>query len=80
MCQASYQKTLSSRVFPGVQGGPLMHIIAAKAVAFKEALTDEFKDYQSQIVKNAQALAKELIAGDIASFPGGRTTIFFLWI
>lgn len=80
MCQASYQKTLSSRVFPGVQGGPLMHIIAAKAVAFKEALTDEFKDYQSQIVKNAQALAKELIGRGYRLVSGGRTTIFFLWI
>ncbi len=71
MCQAPYQKTLSSRVFPGVQGGPLMHIIAAKAVAFKEALTEEFKDYQSQIVKNAQALAKELIGRGYRLVSGG---------
>jgi len=61
MCQSPYEKTLSSRVFPGIQGGPLMHAIAAKAVAFKEALTEEFKIYQRQIVKNAQAMAEELI-------------------
>jgi len=61
MCQATYQKTLSSRVFPGIQGGPLMHTIAAKAVAFKEALSEEFRAYQQQIVKNAQAMAEELI-------------------
>jgi glycine hydroxymethyltransferase len=61
MCQAPYEKTLSSRVFPGIQGGPLMHTIAAKAVAFKEALSEEFKVYQQQIIKNAQAMAGELI-------------------
>ncbi len=61
MCRAPYEKTLSSRVFPGIQGGPLMHTIAAKAVAFKEALTEDFKVYQRQIVKNAQAMAAELI-------------------
>jgi glycine hydroxymethyltransferase len=60
MCKEAYAKTLNSRVFPGMQGGPLMHIIAAKAVAFKEALLPEFKQYQSQILKNAQAIADEL--------------------
>jgi glycine hydroxymethyltransferase len=60
MCKEAYAKTLNSRVFPGMQGGPLMHIIAAKAVAFKEALLPEFKHYQSQILKNAQAMADEL--------------------
>ena len=60
MCKEAYAKTLNSRVFPGMQGGPLMHIIAAKAVAFKEALLPEFKQYQSQILKNAQAMADEL--------------------
>ena len=60
MCKEAYAKTLDSRVFPGMQGGPLMHIIAAKAVAFKEALLPEFKQYQSQILKNAQAMADEL--------------------
>ncbi len=60
MCKEAYAKTLNSRVFPGSQGGPLMHVIAAKAVAFKEALLPEFKQYQQQILKNAQALADEL--------------------
>lgn len=54
-------KKVNSSVFPGVQGGPLMHVIAAKAVAFKEALTDEFKEYSKHVVKNAKALAQELI-------------------
>ena len=60
MSKQDYAKTLNSRVFPGSQGGPLMHIIAAKAAAFKEALTPEFKEYQRQIIKNAQAMADEL--------------------
>jgi glycine hydroxymethyltransferase len=60
MCKQDYAKTLNSRVFPGSQGGPLMHIIAAKAVAFKEALAPEFKEYQKRIIKNAQAMADEL--------------------
>ncbi|HDQ04464.1 MAG TPA: serine hydroxymethyltransferase [Deltaproteobacteria bacterium] len=60
MCKQDYAKTLNSRVFPGSQGGPLMHIIAAKAVAFQEALAPEFKEYQKQIIKNAQAMADEL--------------------
>ena len=57
LCQAKWAKELDKLVFPGVQGGPLMHVIAAKAVSFKEALGPEFKSYQAQIVKNAQALA-----------------------
>lgn len=61
MCQTPYEKTLGSRVFPGIQGGPLMHTIAAKAVAFKEALSEDFQVYQRQIVMNAQAMAEELI-------------------
>jgi glycine hydroxymethyltransferase len=60
MCKEDYAKTLNSRVFPGMQGGPLMHVIAAKAVAFQEALLPEFKEYQKQIIKNAQAMADEL--------------------
>ncbi len=62
LCKAEHAKIVDSRVFPGMQGGPLMHVIAAKAVALKEALTPEFKIYQKQIVKNAQALAQSLIA------------------
>ena len=60
MCKEDYAKTINSRVFPGMQGGPLMHVIAAKAVAFKEALMPEFKVYQNQIIKNAQAMADEM--------------------
>jgi glycine hydroxymethyltransferase len=60
MCKEAYAKTLNSRVFPGMQGGPLMHIIAAKAVAFQEALLPDFKIYQQQILANACALAEEL--------------------
>jgi glycine hydroxymethyltransferase len=62
LCKAAHAKTVDSRVFPGMQGGPLMHVIAAKAVALKEALSPDFKIYQQQIVKNARALAQALIA------------------
>ena len=65
------QKKLQSIVFPGIQGGPLMHVIAAKAVAFKEALEPEFKDYQAQVVKNAQAMAKTIIARGYKIVSGG---------
>ncbi len=60
LAREKYSRSLNSQVFPGIQGGPLMHVIAAKAVAFKEALRDEFKIYQQQIVSNAKALAKTL--------------------
>ncbi len=60
LCQEAWAKELDKAVFPGVQGGPLMHVIAAKAVAFKEALSEEFKAYQRQIVANAAALAATL--------------------
>jgi glycine hydroxymethyltransferase len=60
MCQARWAKELDKLLFPGVQGGPLMHVIAAKAVAFKEALAPEFKAYQAQILANAKALAAAL--------------------
>src|SRR5688572_1591252 len=62
LCKAEHAKTVDSRVFPGMQGGPLMHVIAAKAVALKEALSPEFKIYQQQIVKNARALAQALMS------------------
>ncbi|WP_046657815.1 serine hydroxymethyltransferase [Lysobacter capsici] len=65
------QKKLQSIVFPGIQGGPLMHVIAAKAVAFKEALEPEFKEYQAQVVKNAQAMAKTIIARGYKIVSGG---------
>jgi glycine hydroxymethyltransferase len=60
MCQAKWAKELDKVVFPGVQGGPLVHVIAAKAVSFQEALQPSFKQYQQQILKNAQALAQSL--------------------
>lgn len=61
LCKEKYAKALDKSLFPGIQGGPLMHIIAGKAVAFKEALTDDFKEYQKQIIKNAKVLAEELM-------------------
>ncbi len=64
-------KAIDKAIFPGIQGGPLMHIIAAKAVAFKEALADEFKEYQKQIVKNAKALAKGLSDRGFVLVSGG---------
>src|SRR6056297_3679166 len=60
LCKEKYAKKIDKSIFPGIQGGPLMHIIAAKAVSFKEALTDEFNEYQHQIIKNAEKLATEL--------------------
>ena len=71
LCKEQYAKAIDKAIFPGTQGGPLMHIIAAKAVAFGEALTDEFKQYQTQIVKNAQVLASELTAKGINLVSGG---------
>jgi len=60
LCKAEHAKEIDRRLFPGVQGGPLVHIIAAKAVAFKEALSPGFKDYQKQVIANAQAMAAQL--------------------
>jgi glycine hydroxymethyltransferase len=68
---AEIAKKINSAVFPGLQGGPLMHVIAAKAVAFKEALDPSFKDYAAQVVKNAQAMADELMKGGIDIVSGG---------
>ncbi len=65
------EKKLQSIVFPGIQGGPLMHVIAAKAVAFKEALSPEFKSYQQQVVKNAQAMAQTLVERGYRIVSGG---------
>lgn len=61
LCKEEYAKAIDKAVFPGNQGGPLMHIIAAKAVCFKEALSEDFKKYQQRVVDNAQALANGLI-------------------
>ncbi len=71
LCPNKYAKAVDKAVFPGSQGGPLMHIVAAKAVAFGEALTDEFKDYQRQIVKNAAALASALLDNGFRLVSGG---------
>jgi len=71
-------KKLQSIVFPGLQGGPLMHVIAAKAVAFKEALEPSFKDYQRQVVKNAKAMAKTLIDRGYKIVSGGTEDHLFL--
>ena len=71
LCRSAYAKTIDSKVFPGLQGGPLMHVIAAKAVALKEALDPAFKIYQQQIVKNAQALAKSLSSRGYRLTSGG---------
>lgn len=71
MCKEEWGKAIDKAIFPGVQGGPLMHIIAAKAVAFKEALTPEFKEYQKQIVKNAKAMAEEFSSLGVKMVSGG---------
>ena len=71
LCKEELGKQIDKAVFPGTQGGPLMHIIAAKAVAFGEALTDEFKAYQEQIVKNAKVLCDALIAEGVDIVSGG---------
>ena len=71
LCQEEFAKKLNSNIFPGIQGGPLMHVIAAKAVALKEALAPEFKDYAAQVVKNAQALAAELVSRGYNLVSGG---------
>ncbi|MBK5927493.1 serine hydroxymethyltransferase [Rhodobaculum claviforme] len=71
-------KKFNSAIFPGLQGGPLMHVIAAKAVAFGEALRPEFKDYQGQVIRNAQTLAARLVAGGLAIVTGGTDTHLML--
>ena len=71
-------KKVNSAIFPGIQGGPLMHVIAAKAVAFGEALRPEFKAYAAQVVKNAQALADELMKGGLDIVTGGTDTHLML--
>lgn len=71
LCKEEHIKAINSAIFPGLQGGPLMHVIAGKAVAFKEALSPEFKTYQEQVVKNAKALADTLIARGLRIVSGG---------
>ncbi|MCB0210787.1 MAG: serine hydroxymethyltransferase, partial [Anaerolineae bacterium] len=71
LCKAQHAKAIDRAVFPGIQGGPLMHNVAAKAVAFHEALQPEFKTYQQAILDNAQMLVKTLIEGDLRIVSGG---------
>jgi glycine hydroxymethyltransferase len=78
MCRAAHAAALDKTVMPGVQGGPLMHIIAAKAVAFREALTPEFRSYQQQIVRNAAALAAALQGHGYRLVSGGTDTHLLL--
>ena len=71
LCKAEFAKAVDKAVFPGIQGGPLMHVIAAKAVSFKEALSPAFKEYQKQVVKNAAALAEGLMKRGMQIVSGG---------
>lgn len=78
MCKEKYAADLDRTVMPGIQGGPLMHVIAGKAVAFKEALTDEFRDYQKRILENARTMAETLKAAGYHIVSGGTDTHLFL--
>jgi glycine hydroxymethyltransferase len=78
MCRAAYAKDLDRTVLPGIQGGPLMHVIAAKAVAFREAQTQEWRAYQAQIVKNAKAFAEAMLARGFRLVSGGTDTHLLL--
>ncbi|MFA5524162.1 MAG: serine hydroxymethyltransferase [Tissierellales bacterium] len=71
LCKEQYAKQIDKAIFPGIQGGPLMHVIASKAVSFKEALEDDFKEYQKQVLKNAKALADALLEKDFRLVSGG---------
>jgi glycine hydroxymethyltransferase len=78
LCKSEFAKKIDSAIFPGIQGGPLMHIIAAKAVAFKEALTPEFKAYQKQVMTNAQVLSKALAAKGFRIVANGTDNHLFM--
>ncbi len=78
LCHEKYAKKINSRIFPGIQGGPLMHVIAAKAVAFKEALSDEFNEYQKQVVKNAKAFSDEMASCGYRIVAGGTENHLFM--
>lgn len=71
LCKEKYAKEVDKSIFPGIQGGPLMHVIAAKAICFKEAMSDEFKEYQKNVVKNAKALADALMERGFNLVSGG---------
>ena len=78
LCREEFAKEVNKRIFPGIQGGPLMHVIAAKAVAFKEALSDDFITYQKQVVSNAKHLAKSLASAGFKIVSGGTDTHLLL--
>jgi glycine hydroxymethyltransferase len=78
MCKAAHAASVNKSIFPGMQGGPLMHIIAAKAVAFQEALTPDFRAYQKRIVSNAAALAEALLSQGFRLVSGGTDTHLML--
>ena len=78
LMKAEYEKVINSAIFPGLQGGPLMHVIAAKAVAFKEALSPEFKIYQQQVIKNASIMAETLIQRGLRIVSGGTQSHLML--
>src|SRR5436190_8783134 len=78
LCKAEYAKDLDRSLFPGIQGGPLVHIIAAKAVAFKEALQPEFKEYQAQSIRNARALAQAVAGTGFRIVSGGTDNHLFM--
>ncbi|HSA31185.1 MAG TPA: serine hydroxymethyltransferase [Candidatus Omnitrophota bacterium] len=78
LCREEFAKRIDANVFPGIQGGPLMHVIAAKAVALKEALADDFKIYQKQIVKNAKAMSEALTEKGFRIVSGGTDNHLFM--
>jgi glycine hydroxymethyltransferase len=78
LCKEKYGKDIDKAIFPGIQGGPLMHIIAAKAVCFKEAMTPEFKEYQQRVVDNAKTLSNALISKGFNIVSGGTDNHLFL--
>jgi glycine hydroxymethyltransferase len=78
LCKSEFAKKIDSAIFPGIQGGPLMHVVAAKAVALRTAMTDEFKEYQRQIIKNAQYMAKRINDLGFRIVSGGTDNHLFL--
>jgi glycine hydroxymethyltransferase len=78
LCKEEFAKEVNKRIFPGIQGGPLMHVIAAKAVAFKEALSEDFVEYQKQVIANAKHLAKFLMDNGFKIVSGGTDTHLML--
>ncbi len=78
LCNSEYQKAIDKAVFPGIQGGPLMHVIAAKAIALKEAMTPEFTTYQSQVIENAKTLVDGLTKRGVRIVSGGTDNHLFL--